>query len=323
MRILSWVALVLSAVCIVGKATAADSDYPNRPIRLIIPYPPGGSTDPTGRAFGQWFSEKLGQTVVVDNRPGAGSTLGTGMAAAATPDGYTLVLGTSGGLIVNPAFGTKLTYDPQKDFAPIGLGVYSPYLLLISTTVPVKTLNELVDLSKRKPRSLNFASPGVGTPNHLGMEIMNAQLKTTFVHVPYKGGGPAMVDLMGGRVQVLFAGIPQSLAPLKTNKVIAVATGHTERLKSYPNLPRVAELIPGFDNTTWFGILAPKGTPDPIVRRLNKLMQEAVANKEFTDYVSALGLIPSTNSPEEFAAMITSELARWRKIMADAGVRAK
>ena len=198
--------LTLALIAAAASAQAAEPAYPTKPVRIIVPYPPGGTTDPTARAFTGWFAEKTGATFVIDNRPGAGSTLGHGLGAKATPDGYTLLLGTSGGLVVSAAFGSKLAYDPVKDFAPIGVGVYVPFLIVVHPSVPAKNVKELVDLAKTQPGKINFASPGTGTPNHLGVELLTSLTGAKFTHVPYKGGGAATVDVLAGRVQAIALG---------------------------------------------------------------------------------------------------------------------
>src|SRR5687767_9757332 len=253
-------------------ANAAEAPYPTKPIRLIVPYPPGGSTDPTARAYGGWLSEKLGVPVVIDNRPGAGATIGHALGAKAPPDGYTLLLGTSGGLVVSPAFGSKLPYDAVKDLAPIGLGVYAPFLLVVHPGVAAKTTKDLVDLAKAQPGKINFASPGTGTPNHLGMELLTAMTGAKFTHVPYKGGGPATVDLVAGRVHAIFGSIPQWQPHLPAGKVRAIGIGHPTRVKSMPDVPAIAEYLPGFNNTSWYGLLGPAGTSPAVVAKINAEM---------------------------------------------------
>src|SRR5688572_20571064 len=223
------VAAALAVPCLIPAAHAAETPYPNRPIRLIVPYPPGGSTDPTARAYGGWISEKMGVPVVIDNRPGAGATIGHALGAKAPPDGYTLLLGTSAGLVVSPAFGSRLAYDPVKDLAPIGLGVYVPFLLVVHPSVPAKSVKEFVELAKAQPGKINFGSPGSGTPNHLGMELMKAMTGADMTHIPYKGGGPAIVDLVAGRIQAIFGSIPQWQPHLATGKVRAIGVGHPKR----------------------------------------------------------------------------------------------
>jgi tripartite-type tricarboxylate transporter receptor subunit TctC len=308
-------------IAAVPAALAADAAYPTRPIRLIVPYPPGGSTDPTARAYGNWLSDKLGVPVVIDNRPGAGATIGHALGAKAPPDGYTLLLGTSAGLVVSPAFGTKLPYDPVRDLAPVGLGVYVPFLLVIHPGVPAKSVKELVDLAKARPGTINFGSPGTGTPNHLGMELLKAMTGADFVHVPYKGGGPATVDLVAGRIQAIFGSIPQWQPHLAAGKVRAIGIGHPKRVKSMPDVPAIAETLPGFTNTSWYGILAPAGTPAPIVNRINTEMNRAVANAEFTRSIEAIGLEPASSTPKEMGDMIRTELARWTKVIKAAGIK--
>jgi tripartite-type tricarboxylate transporter receptor subunit TctC len=298
----------------------AQEKYPSRPIRLIVPYPPGGSTDPTGRAFAAWLTQALGQQVVVDNRPGAGSTIGHGIGAKATADGYTLLLGTSGGLAVGPAFSTQLPYDPVKDFAPIGLGVYAPFMLVVYPGLPAASLKEFIALSRAQTTLINFASPGTGTPNHLGAELLKVMTGFQFVHVPYKGGGPAVVDVIAGRAQALFGGIPYTGPHVTSGRLRAIAIGHPTRLASWPDLPAVAETLPGFTNTTWYGLLGPAGTPKPVINRINAEMKKAVADPGFIKHLASIGLEPASSSPAEFHDMIRSELARWKKVIREAGI---
>ena len=311
-------ALLLAAAGVHG----AEARYPTKPIRIIVPYPPGGSTDPTARAFGGWLSEKFGVPVVIDNRPGAGATIGHAMGAKAPPDGYTLLLGTSAGLVVSPAFGTKLAYDPMRDFAPIGLGVYVPFLLVIHPSVPAKNTKELVDLAKAQPGKIIFGSPGSGTPNHLGKELLKAMTGADFLHVPYKGGGPATVDLVAGRIQAIFGSIPQWQPHLAVGKVRAIGIGHPTRVRSMPEVPAIAETLPGFNNTSWYGLLAPAGTPAPIIEKVNGEMKKAVANAEFSKHLDAIGLEPASSTPREMGDLIRSELARWTKVIRAAGIQA-
>jgi len=315
-----WPFLLPPSAFRLGSAEAAE--YPTRPIRLICPYPPGGSTDPTARAFAAWLSEAFGQSVVVDNRPGAGSTIGHGIGAKATPDGYTILLGTSGGLVVSPAFGTKIPYDPLRDFAPIGLGVYAPFLLALHPSLPAANLKELIALSKAQPTRINFASPGVGTPNHLGAELLKALSGFQFVHVPYKGGGPAIIDMVAGRAQAIFGGVPYVGPHVKAGRLKVVAIGHPTRIPGWPDTPAIAESVPGFNNTTWYGLLGPAGTPRHVINRINAEMKKAVADPGFVKQLEAMGLLAASSTPAEFGAMIRSELARWTKVIKQAGITA-
>jgi len=304
-----------------APALAADPAYPVKPIRIIVPYPPGGTTDPTARAFAGWFTDKLGATIVVDNRPGAGSTLGHGIAAKANPDGYTLVLGTSAGLVVSPAFGTKLAYEPLKDFTPIGVGVFVPFLIVVHPSVPAANVKELVDLARAQPGKINFASPGTGTPNHLGMELLASLTGAKFTHVPYKGGGAATTDLLAGRVQAIFGGAAPWQPHMATGKARAIAIGHPTRLKSLPDVPAIAETYPGFNNTTWYGFLGPAGTPAHVVKTINAEMKRAVEDPAFVKHLEGIGMVPTWTTPKEMGDMIRTELARWKKVIAEAGVK--
>jgi tripartite-type tricarboxylate transporter receptor subunit TctC len=325
MHVRLWWGIVAMVLCGFGAAAAshaADGKYPTKPIRLIVPYPPGGSTDPTARAFGGWLSDRFGVPVVIDNRPGAGSTIGHGLGAKATPDGYTLLLGTSGGLVVSPAFGSKLPYDASKDFAPIGVGVYVPFLIVVHNSVPAKSVRELIDLARAQPGKINFGSPGTGTPNHLGIELLKAMTGAEFTHVPYKGGGAATVDLVAGRIQAIFGSIPQWQPHLAAGRVRAVGIGHPTRVRSMPDVPAIAETLPGFNNTTWYGLLGPAGTPAFVINKVNAEMKKAVENAEFRKHLEAIGMEPASSTPGEMGELIRTELARWTKVIRDAGIQA-
>ena len=321
-----WLRLLvffLSAIWFAAPVLAQQGKYPLRPIRMIVPYPPGGSTDPTGRAFAAWLTDALGQQVVVDNRPGAGATIGHGLAAKATPDGYTILLGTSGGLATGPAINPKVPYDPVKDFTPIGLGVYTPFLLVVYPGLPAANLQDFIALSRKQAGGIIFASVGFGTPNHLGGELLKVMAGFKFVHVPYKGGGPATVDLIAGRAQALFGGIPYTGPHVKAGRLRAIAIGHPKRVSGWPDVPAIAETLPGFTNTTWFGLVGPAGIPKAVVNRINAEMKKAVANPDFTRQLVALGLEPASSTPAEFQNMIATELERWRKVIKEAGITAQ
>jgi tripartite-type tricarboxylate transporter receptor subunit TctC len=315
------VCVAVALLAAVPLAHAAEAPYPNKPVRLIVPYPPGGSTDPTARAYGKWLSEKLGVPFVVDNRPGAGATIGHALGAKAPTDGYTLLLGTSGGLVVGPAFGTKIAYDPIKDFAPIGVGVYVPFLLVVHPSVAAKTTKELIDFAKAQPGKINFASPGTGTPNHLGMELLTAMTGAKFTHVPYKGGGPATVDLVAGRVHAIFGSIPQWQPHLPAGRVRAIGIGHPTRVKSMPDVQAIAEILPGFNNTSWYGLLAPAGTPPAVINRINAEMKRAASDPQFVKHLEGIGLEIASSTPKEMGDLIRSELARWTKVIKTAGIK--
>ena len=311
---------LLCLAIVLSTAVAVAQTYPDKPIRLIVPYPPGGSVDFTGRELGQKLSELWGQQVVLDNRGGAGSTLGHGLGAKATPDGYTLLLGTSAGLVVSPALGTKLSYDSLKDFAPVGLAVYAPFALTLHAAVPANSTKEFIDYAKANPGKINFSSPGTGTPNHLGGELLKALAGINIVHVPYKGGGPALVDLISGQVQMTFSGVPQILPHVKAGRVKIVAIGHPTRIRSLPDTPTVADTLPGFNNTSWYGLLAPVGTPPAIINRINADMNKVLNNPDFGQRLLLQGVEPVTSTPQGMHDMIANELARWRKVIRDAGI---
>lgn len=312
---------VLAVLMAVAASAAAQQDWPDKPIRVIVPFPPGGSTDPLARAFGKRFSDKFGVAVVIDNRPGAGGTIGHALGAKAPADGYTLTLVASSGIVVNPALGTKLPYDPAKDFEPVALGAYAPFLLVVPSSLPAKNLKEFIELGKAQPRKFNYGSPGIGTPSHIGMEMLQIMTGAHYTHVPYKGGAPATVDLLAGRIEALFGSPPQFKPHLSTGKIRILAVGHPTRLRSMPEVPAIAETLPGFNNTSWYGFLVPTGTPAPIIRKIAAESNRALDDAEFRNGIEFIGLEPANSgTPEEFGAMIRSELARWTKVIRDANI---
>jgi len=313
--------ILAGALAVLAGSHAAETTYPSKPIRLVVPYPPGGSADPTGRAFGQWLTERLGTTIVIDNRAGAGSVLGHGIGAKSAADGYTLLVGSSAGLVVQPALGIKLSYDPVKDFTPIGLIVNVPFLLVAHPSVPAKSMQELIELGKAQPGKVIFGSPGTGTPNHLGMELMNSMTGAQFVHVPYKGGGPATVDLVAGRIQALFGSLPQWQPHLAAGRVRVLAVGHPKRIKAMPDVPAIAETLSGFNNSSWYAIVSPAGVPKTVVAKLAAETQAAVANPAFVKQIEGIGLEPASSTPQELGSMIGTEIARWTKVIKSSGIK--
>ncbi len=305
-----------------GSAQALQG-YPSKPVRFIVPYPPGGSTDYTAREIAPRLAEMWGQQLVIDNRGGAGSLIGHGMGATAAPDGYTILLGTSTGLSIAPALGTKLAYDPQRDFTPIGLAVYAPYILTLHSSIPSTSMKEFIDFAKKQPGKLNYGSSGTGTPNHLGVEMMDIMAGVRTVHVPYKGGGPALIDLLGGQLQFIFSAIPQVTAHVKSGRLRAIAVGHPTRTRAAPGLPAVAETLPGFNNTTWYGVLAPARTPREIVARINADLNKLLAQPEFAQRMLFQGIEAAPGTPEALGEMIRAETERWRKVIKSAGISAE
>ena len=304
-----------------AAAHAVEITYPTKPIRFIVPFPPGGSADPLARAFGAWFSDKFGVPVVADNRPGAGTAIAHTLAAKAAADGYTLVLGASSGLCTNPAFGTKLEYDPVKDFEPVGLAAYVPQLLVVHPAVPARDINELIELSKAQPGNVDFGSPGAGSVGHLSVALLNTTTGARFVHVPYRGAGPAVIDLIAGRIQAFFGSVTGAQPQVLAGRIRALATGHPTRLPAIPEVPAIAESLPGFNNDGWYGVFAPAGTPAPIINKLNAEMKRALANAEFSSYINSIGMEPAGSTPQELRKWLRSELARWTKAARDAGIR--
>jgi tripartite-type tricarboxylate transporter receptor subunit TctC len=316
--------LMLIVIAASTAAQAVEIAYPTKPVRLIIPFPPGGSADPLGRALGAWLSDRFGVPVIGDNRPGAGTAIAHTLAARATPDGYTLLLAASSGMATNPAFGVKLDYNPVKDFAPVGLVALIPQLFVVHPSVPAKTIRELIDLSKAKPDGISFGTPGVGSVGHLSIALINAMTGANFVHVPYKGAAPAVADLVAGRIQVYVGSPSGTMAQVSAGRIRAIAVGDRERLRILPDVPTVAEALPGFVNTGWYALVGPRGMPVPVINRLNAELGRALANAEFTKLVESLHLVPAVGStPKELGEWIRSELARWTKVVREAGIGAQ
>ena len=303
-------------------ADVASTNFPARAVRFIVPYPPGGSTTFTAREIALQLTEAWGQQLVIDNRGGAGSIIGHQLAATATPDGYTIVLGTSAGLSIARALGTKLPYDPKKDFAPIGLAVYAPYIFVVHPSLPVTNVKTFIDYAQKNPGKLNYASSGAGTPNHLGGEMLDVMAGIKTVHVAYKGGGPAMIDLLAGQIQYMLSAFPQALPHVKTGRLRAIGVGHSARTRIAPELPLIADVLPGFNNTTWYGLLAPAGTPAAIVARMNADLNKALTHPDLIRRMIAGGVEPAGGPPEALATIMESETDRWREIMKKAGLSA-
>lgn len=309
-------ALVAPAIAL-AQANAA---YPTKPIRMIVPYPPGAGTDFTARALGERITEALGQQVVIDSRPGAAATLGHGLVAKAPPDGYTILLATTGGMVSAPALGVKITYDPLKDFAPIGLATYVPYSLVAFGGFPPNNMREFIAYAKGAPGKINFGSSGTGTPNHLGGELLMKMTGITMLHVPYKGGGPVLTDLIAGQMHTAFLSLTAVLPHTATGRLKVLGVGFTRRLKSAPDIATIAETVPGFNNTGWWGLAAPLGTPQPIIQKLNAVMTKALATPAFIQYFVSNGLEPASSTPEGLRELIASELQLWRKVIKDANI---
>ncbi len=327
MRKTGWMlavpAVMLMAAGAAGAQTAdAAADFPQKPIKIVVPYPPGGSTDALGRIVGQKISARLGQPVIVENKAGASGNLGATYAAKSAPDGYTLFLGTSTALAVNPHLYPNLTYDPQKDFAPLILATTLPSLVVVNSSVPVKTLKELNEYAKAKDGALNYASSGNGTPAHLGAEMYKKMAGIKMTHVPYKGGAPALKDLAGGQTSVMFAILPESWPLVKDGRLRALAITTPKRSPLMPDVPTVSEAaVPGYELLGWYGFLAPAGTPRPIVAKLNKALDEALQDKEVREKLSTMGFDVEGGSPERLGDLMRSESKKWGQVVRDGNIK--
>ena len=303
-----------------GSAVWAQN-YPVRPIRFVAAFPAGGPSDIVARAIGKRMSEVLGQPVVVENRTGAGGNIGADAVAKSAPDGYTILLGGSY-LTIAPSLYLKLPFDPEKDFAPIGLLVSNQYVLVTHPAVPARNVKELVRLAKSKPGQLNYGSAGIGSPPHLAGELLKTMAGINAGHIPYKGASPALVDLIGGHIDFYFGGISGALPHVKTGKIQALAVTSSRRSSQLPEVPTVAEsALPGYDITTWFGLLAAAGTPSDIVKKLNSVIVSIVNEPELKSYLIGQGVEPVTNTPEQFSAYIRSEISKFAKIVKAAGIK--
>ena len=317
--------VVVAAACAaaVFHATAAIAQaWPAKPVRLMVPFPPGGSTDIVARIVGQKLGERLGQSMVIENRGGAGGTLGTAQVAKAAPDGYTLTVASTSTHVVAPSVYQKLEYDPVKDFAPISLMAVSPYLLVVHPAVPAKSVKELVELARKQPGKMNYASAGVGSTTHLAMEMLKSVSNTYMLHIPYNGNGPAGTAVISGQVEILFGSLPAVLPHAKGGRVRALAVGTLARSPAMPEIPTIAESgYPGFDASLWLGIMAPAGTPQPVIDRLHKEIVAVVGAADTREALSKAGAEPVTSSPAELAAMVRDGVPKYAKIVKMAGVK--
>jgi tripartite-type tricarboxylate transporter receptor subunit TctC len=303
-------------------ALAQGSAYPAKPIRFVVPFPPGGGTDILSRALAQKLSESLGQQVIIDNRPGAGGNIGADLAAKAAPDGYTLVMGQTSNLAINPTLFAKMPYDAAKDFAPITLVTAASLVVVVPQTSSIRSIRDLIAQAKEKPGSINFASPGNGTVGHLVGEMFKRQAGIDMVHVPYKGAAPALTDLLGGQVSVYFASGPVAAGQLKGGRIRAIAVTGGKRSPTMPEVPTVAESgLPGFDASSWYGVLAPAGTPKEIITKLHAESVKAMQSPDLKERMTAEGGEPIGSTPAEFAAFIRSETVKWARVIREAGAK--
>ena len=314
----------LCAVVFFGFAGGAlGQTWPAKPVRLIVPYPPGGSADILARAIGQKLSEGIGQQVIIDNRPGAGTAIGAEATAKAAPDGFTILLGTVSSHAINPALTPGLKYDPIKDFAPVSLVASIPFALIVHPSLSANSLNELIALAKARPGALNFSSAGTGTSNHLAGELFKSMTGTFMVHIPYKGSAPALNDLIAGQVQLMFDLVLTSAPHVKSGAVRALAVTGRERSAALPGVPTVAESgVPGYEVSAWFGFFAPAGTPPSVVNALNAETIKTMRLPDLRERLGSQGADAVTNTPEQFAAYVKEELTKWTRVVKTSGMKA-
>jgi tripartite-type tricarboxylate transporter receptor subunit TctC len=306
-----------------SSASAAEQAYPNKPIRLIVASSPGGPNDLVARMIAAPWGELLGRPIVVDNRAGAAGTIGSELVARATPDGYTLLVGFPGPLIIAPLLNESTPYDTSKDFAPVSLAVAAPFVLLVHPAIPAKSVKELIALARSKPGKMNYASGGIGIGSHLAMELLNHVTGTQMVHVAYKGAGPALTALMSAEVDALFVALGTALPHIKTEKVRALALGGDKRYPLLPNLPTISESGYRFNSSSWYGILAPRATPRGVVSRLHATVVQTVENPQMKTRLTDMAFEVIGSTPEAFGKVIREETATWSKVITAAGLKAK
>ena len=318
-------ALIQATPCVAQpESTGSGQAYPNRPIRFVVPFAPGGNADTVSRTSAQKVAESIGQQVVVDNRSGANGNIGMEIVARAAPDGYTIVLGYIANVAIAPSLVSKLPYDPIKDYAPITLLATAPNILVVHASVPARTLKELIALSKAKPKSINFSSSGVASVGHLTGELFNTVTGSDFQHVPYKGSAQGVIDLVAGQIQMLIGGMSSVMPHIKAGRLRAIAVTGAQRSPAMPDVPTVAEsLLPGFEATAWYGALAPTATPRAIVTRLHSEFAKALALPEVKQRLENLGYQIVASTPDAFAAYIKTEIAKWAKVVKASGAKAE
>ena len=320
-KVFNQIALALAAVCAAAALPAHGADFPTKPVKIVVPYAPGGTTDVLARFIGQRLGDNLGQSVVVDNKPGAAEAVGAGLVAKAPADGYTLLLSTMTTQAINPTLFPKLSFDATKELTAIGRVADVPAMIVVNPTVPANTLPEFQRYLKANPDK-SYASPGNGTPNHLATELFKRAAGVEALHVPYKGGAPAVQDLMAGQVQFMLILAPEAMPLVKTGKLRNLAITTQQRSPMFPDLPTASEQgIKDFELVVWYTLLAPAGTPKDVVAKLNASLNTVLKEKQTTDKLAELSIKPAGGTPEEAMAYARSEAARWKKVIEDAGIK--
>ncbi len=318
-KVLFLISILVASVVDMG---AQAQSWPSRPIRFIVPFPPGGGTDVNARIMAPRLTTALGQQVVVENRPGAGGMLGAELVAKSAPDGYNMVIATIGPIAINPSLYSKMTYDPAKELAAVSITGEVPNGLVVHPTLPAKSVKELIALAKQRPRELNYGSSGPGAGDHLAGEMLNVMAGIRMTHVPYKGGPPAMVDLMSGNIQLIFATLATGMPYIRAGRVRTLAVASAQRFALLPDVPTVAEAgVPGFAINNWAGVFVAGGTPRPIIERLNSEIVKALAPPDVRQKLLEMGLVAGTNTPEQFTSYIQAETVRWARVVKDAGIK--
>ena len=314
------IAFLLAALTLTGQAGA--QAYPSRPVKLMVPYAAGGAVDMMGRLIAKEMTALNGQPYVVENKGGAGGAIAAAEVAHAQPDGYTILIGATGPNVIAPAvYGATVGFDPLKDLLPISLIATTPYVLVTNNSLPVKTVPELIAYAKAQAGKMNFASAGTGGPDHLAGELFKQMAGLSVVHVPYKGAGPALTDLMAGQVQFSFVSPLPSMPLVEAGKLRLLAVTGKDRSPAMPSVPAVAETVPGFEVAPWYGFFVPAGTPPAVVAKISADVRKVIASDEVQQALRKRGIDPVTNSPQEFAAFVRADLAKWTKIVKDAGVK--
>ena len=318
--------IIFIALAVVSppQASAADpaAGYPNKSIRLIVPFPAGGGTDIVARAISVKLTETWGQQIIIDNRGGAGGVIGADTVAKSTPDGYTLLFGTPGALVINPLLNSKLPYNAMKDFAPVSLLALNPQLLAVHNSMPVNTVKELIAYARAQPGKLNYASVGEGTPNHLAMELFKSMTGTNMVHVPYKGAAPAVTDLVGGQVNLMFNPMPPLIPHVKSGRLKALGVGGTQRSPALPEVPTIAEAgVLGYEYVTWYSIVAPAKTPRAVIDKINSRLVAALSIPDVAQRMSSQGAEPRSSTPEELTQFMLDDYKRLGAVIKSAGIK--
>jgi tripartite-type tricarboxylate transporter receptor subunit TctC len=315
-------ALCLSVAAVAAAPLALAQTYPFKPIRLVVPFPAGGATDIFARAVSTKLGERLGTTIVVDNKPGAGGTIGSDLAAKAPADGYTLLLATSSTHSIGPSFGGKLPYDAVADFTPIAHVGNAPSIMLVPNSSPARSVKEWVEYARKNPGKLNYASSGNGTVVHLSSEYFKAQAGLFLVHIPYRGTALAIPDLVSGKIDVLFDSLPSGLPHVKEGRLRALGMTSLNRSPLLPELPAISETVPDYESVTWFGLYAPRGLAPELVNRVNAALNQALQDNEVKDRLARLGIEPAGGTPQQFVAMAEADRAKWKKIIAERRIQA-